>query len=140
MAPTGAQFHFWLSLYSALGAAAAWWLLRRPRSDSLLAPISGFCAAMAVGIVKEVRDLLTNPWSLLPLELRADAAADMAWNFAGAIAGGFISALAVAIGAFASHCGLTVVSGRACTKGPPAHRGQGSRGTTLLPRIAENRG
>ncbi len=116
MAPTGSHQHFWLSLYAAFGAAAAWWLLRRRRSDALLAPVAGICGAMAAGIVKEVHDLLTNPWSLPPLELRADAAGDMAWNFAGAVAGGLIWAIAAAIGFAGARYGLPVGRGIACMK------------------------
>jgi hypothetical protein len=95
MPPSGAEYHFAISLGIALLAGPAWAFFRRSASALPMAAAS-FITVMAVGLGKEIHDLLTNPWKMSPADLRADSASDMAWDLAGGLAG--IAVLLVLLG------------------------------------------
>ena len=86
MPPSGAEYHFAISLGIALLAGPAWAFLRRSASALPMA-VASFVTVMALGLGKEIHDLLVNTWKLSPADLRADSAGDMAWNLAGGLAG-----------------------------------------------------
>ncbi len=86
MPPSGASYHFAISLGLAFLAGPAWALLRRSHGAISMA-VFAFLAAMTAGLAKEVHDLIANPWRLSPADLRADSACDMGWNLAGSLAG-----------------------------------------------------
>jgi hypothetical protein len=86
MPPSGAEYHFAISIGIALLAGPAWAFIRRSASALPMAAAS-FLTVMAVGLGKEIHDLLTNTWKLSPADLRADSASDMAWNLAGGLTG-----------------------------------------------------
>jgi hypothetical protein len=97
MPPEAPLLHFAVSCAAVLAAGSFIGLLRRD-CGVFLAAAGGVLAAIALGELKEVRDLLENPWSLSPAALRADSASDMGWNLVGAVAGAAIL-IAVALAA-----------------------------------------
>jgi hypothetical protein len=86
MAPNSLEYHFIISLIAALLGGGSWLFFNR-RASLFLGAVAAFLGALTAGQVKELVDLVRNPWSLPFSALRSDAALDMVWNLSGATAG-----------------------------------------------------
>ena len=94
MEPNAEYYHFLASLTAALALGPAFWILRGG-TPAILVALSSAVLSLMVGAGKELIDLMENPWSLGPADLRTDSALDMAWNSMGACAGAVLILLTV---------------------------------------------